>query len=254
MGTEFGTGAGRRLAAGDVPFSDSDLANAIELRRKAIRERKERRLKEIEAECDDALGRIDLALAALHGEGSKAGQRGNRQRGPEPGSDAPPAREPRRRRRGKASTKPADARKRREGMLRLARESEGSLAVRDFVRELNLTVSSVQSGLARLCENGFLEREGTGSATRYLAVPVAGSSPVSASETTEGTLSGRILEILRDRSWAWPEELAQALGVPLAVVERECARLILEEEVWMDRRDGRPTYVYVEVKTDGSFA
>ncbi|MDX6625425.1 MAG: hypothetical protein QOE56_414 [Solirubrobacterales bacterium] len=228
-------------AAGDGLFSDdADLLAAIEQRKQAIREKRERKFKEIEAECADALGRLDLAIAALSGEKGKPTP-------PKatPVSGSPPQRKSRRRRRAPMSTTPAAAKERREASFRYLVEVGRAVAPREVKRDLNLTPSSVQSAMARLVEEGRAVRFGVGNGTRYEAKrgPAAAREAGVSQSHDQGSLAGRILETVEERGYASLDELAQATGCSREEVRRACAALQVEEELKMEQRNGRSVYV-----------
>lgn len=220
-------------------LGEGDLIAAIERRKGAVRKRREQRLQEIEAECVDALGRLDAAIAALGG-GRKAAVAAKK------GPSADELRKrPSRRKRTPASTTPAAAKARREAVLRYLSEAGKGVAPREIQRDLNLTPSCVQSALARLSEEGKAVRSGWGLGTRYVAKARAETAEGAAApyRRHQGTPAGRTLQILEERTYATEGELIQSVGLSPEEAEKVFGALLAEEEVKMERREGRPVLV-----------
>lgn len=230
----------RGPAAGDAMFSDADLLAAIEHRKQAVREKREREFREIEAKCADALGRLDLAIAALNGgKGKSAPSKA------QPASDLPRPRKSRRRKRAPMSTTPAAAKERREAIFRYLIEAARKVAPREIQRDLNLTPSSVKSALANLRREGRVIRFGGGKGTRYEAKSGSRSeAKAKASQVGDrATLEGLILEIVEARGYASLDELVQATGYLRVDVRDACGALQIQDELRMEQRNGRPVYV-----------
>ncbi len=116
----------------------------------------------------------------------------------------------------------------------------------EIARALGIAPTLVKHAVKRLRDEGRVELIGTGGATRYAAKadhlppPAVPPQPDPASE---GTLQGRILILLEDRSWASEEEIVQATGATPEEVEAVCAALVAEGEIEMRRMQGRDGYV-----------
>lgn len=215
-----------------------DLISGIESRRSAIREWRASKLSELEAECAGALRRLDLAAAALEGRKGRSAQAGQAQ------TPTSRSKRPRRRKRAPASATPAAAKERREGMFRYMIEAARPVAPREIQRDLGQTPNCVQSGLRRLMEEGRVSRLGGGNGTRYqVKVGMGAVERSRASHPVErSSVAGLILETIDARTYATPDELAQAVGRSTQVIETECGALLAEEELAMERRDGRAVY------------
>lgn len=201
-------------------------------------------IREIERLRDLDLRRVEDALACIEGGGRR----------PAPGSSGSPpprSRLPRkakrsRSRRSPSSTRPEDVRKRREAVARLLVEDGGSLSLGEIRQALNLTPHTITTALNTLCEEGRAEKVGKGPQTRYVAKGNSSSGESvgpGGSGGREVTVQGRIMEILKERGWASADELAQVVGVPRELIVKECGALLRQEEIRMERRDGRPVYV-----------
>jgi hypothetical protein len=236
-----GAAAKKESVVGASTVSDADLLIAIEGRHQEARAERRRRFRRlVETECPDELSRFDLALVALNGGKDAAGPAK-----PAPTSSPPGRVKPRRRRRVVASTKPAAVKERLDATLRYLVEAEHAVAPREIQRDLNMTPSCIQSATTRLCREGKAVRTGTGISTRYEAKQgaVAQLRASTSPPHHDSTPAGRILETVEQRNYATPAEVAQASGLPLEESEKVCGELLAEEELKMDRIDGRPVYL-----------
>lgn len=201
-------------------------------------------IREIEELRDTDLRRVEDALACVEGGGRRPAPRS---------SESPPPRSRSRRkakrsrsRRSPSSTKPEDVRRRREAVARLLEEGGGPFSPGEICRTLNLTPHTTATALKSLCEEGRAARVGRGPRTRYRAKGnSSGGESIGpgGSGNREVTVQGRIMEILQERGWASADELAQVVGVPRELIVKECGALLRQEEIRMERRDGRPVYV-----------
>ncbi len=192
----------------------------------------------VEARRDEALRRLDRAIACLgdSDEGPSAQPR-----------TRPAARRPRKRRRSsRAATTPAAVRERCEAVLQFLHELARPVSRGEICHALNLSPHTVSTALSRLCDEGKAERIGSGPGTRYRATAGGTAQRFGASAGgthREGTVQGRILATLQERGWASLDELVQAIGVPRDEVLKECGLLVKEEEIHMGRREGRSVYI-----------
>jgi Fe2+ or Zn2+ uptake regulation protein len=204
---------------------------ALERQATVVRDWANGEIRRVEGRRDEELRRLERAIVCLGGETRE---------GPSKPRRAPDRRpKPRRRRASRAGTTPAAVGERREAVLRYLREQSRPLSRGEICRALRLTPHTVNTALNLLVKEGKAERVGSGAATRYKLASSGGR----AHATGEATLQGRIVETLHERGWASLEELVQAIGVPREEVLRECGRLVKEEEIEMDRREGRAVYV-----------
>lgn len=222
------------LVSGEAPRGAAGVLEVVEAERKRINRSSATAIRAIEAERDHELKMLAQAAAVL-GD-SEANET------PEPAS----RRAPKRRRRERENPIEA-ARERRDAVYRYVSEKGGEISTAEIRSALRITTSSTAGALKRLCEEGRLNRTGIGSGTRYTAVPEGSeknrTGGVRLREKESGTVQGRILSLVQDRGSVTPEELAQALHIPLEEVQRQCGSLIREEEIRMARRNGRPVYV-----------
>lgn len=148
-------------------------------------------------------------------------------------------------RRGRSTTRGGKptvvGQKQREGILGLLRAEKRDMAMGEIRKTLNISESSAGNALRFLIESEMVSQVGSGSRTRYRAVSTDGQSGRRGSDT--GTLQGRLLEAIAACGQASLEELAAAVGAPAEEVQRNCGALLRDEEIHMDRFDGRPVYV-----------
>lgn len=219
------------------------IRKALDREASASRAWAEEAIKGIERQRDERLRQLEGALHALdHGHDEVVSPT------PRPtGDDAPKRR--RRRSRKRPTTTPAAAQERREGMLRYLREQEAPRSRREISRALGLTADSTTNGLRLLCEEGLVERVGNRSSTRYKprGTPLpADGQPI---RPKASSVQGQILETLQDRRWASLDELVQAVGAAREEVLKQCGALVREEEIRMERREGRAVYIIVPRET-----
>lgn len=212
-------------AAKPPPTSNDAILKAIEAERRKLAQWFTSRVREIEAERDGRLAGLNRVVRALDSEPTTA------------------IKSERRSRSRKAKTAAALAGERRDAIVRLLGERAVPLALGEIHRTLRISEFSTRSALKRLVSDGKIRRLGTGAATRYEASPNRPAGGTPPADSRSGTLQGRILSIVRDRTSASLEELAQATCTPLEEVRRVCGALIAEGEIQMGRRDGRPVYV-----------
>jgi len=206
------------------PASRDAILKAIDTERRKLAQWFSSRVRDIEAERDGRLAGLERARCALDSEPAAAGK-------------------PVRTSRAKKKTAAALAREKREAIVRLLGERAEPLALGEIHRALKISEFSTQSALKRLLGDGRIRRLGTGAATRYTADPDQPTNGASHTERRSGTLQGRLLAVIHDRTSASLEELAQATSTPPEEVRRACGALIAEGELQMGRRNGHPVYV-----------
>jgi hypothetical protein len=216
------------------------VLDAIEAKRREIRESASATIREVEAERDDELGRLDRAVAALYGAEVK----------PLPAETSPPAAQPsskpKRRRRGGSAGSAAAVRERREKVFRFLVEEGKPIAREQISRALKISAYATRTALQRLCEEGKVARTGAHAATRYQArvkKSAAGPTLPLSAPPQEGTLEGRVLAMIQDRGSPYLDELPQATGASLEQIRNVCGALVREEEIHMSQRNGRPICV-----------
>ena len=222
-------------------FSGRALIAAIDAEKRTVWDRAAARMKEIEGERDSLLDRFDRAIAALEEDAGASTPGASPPKDPEPRKP-----DARRRRGGRTSTTPAAARKRREAILRCLTERGAPTSPRELERVLKIPVYALKGALARLCKEGKVVRTGHGRSTRYEVADVspASAGPPSAARLRQsGTLQGRILATVETRGWASLDELVQAVEASREQVVEAVGALVREEELRMDRRNGRAVYV-----------
>lgn len=226
--------------AGEAPGGAAAVLEVLEGQRQEVRQWMLAGIKSLEDECGDELRRLDRAAAALLGGVSR---RSTVKAGPEE-SPRPRSRTKRRSKRKRPGSAQA-IHERCEAVFRFLDEQEEPQATGQIRGALRLSGFGAASALERLMEEGRVRRMGTGSGTRYEAKRRASKSRQSSPGVAEeGTIQGRALTIIRDRGRASREEVAQALRVAPELIQRECAGLIAEEEIRMDRHGGKSVYVY----------
>lgn len=223
------------------PPSIGGIRDALENQAVEIRRWATRQIEEVEEKRDEELHRIDGALACIQSQRSRPPRR----------RSSRPAARPGRSQRKPAATTPAAVQERCEAVARLLVEVERPLSPKEIRQTLNLTSHTVNTALKRLAREGRVKRTGNGPTARYAAKgggPDGGSGakPFKPSPDggDEGTLQGRILSTLQDRVYASADELAQATGASREEVIKECGVLLREEEIRMERREGRSVFVY----------
>jgi len=225
-----------RIAEG--PGGTAAVLEVLEGQRQEVRQWMLTGIKTLEEECGDELRRLDRAAAALGGVGRRPAAKADPDELPRRGSRA------RRRPKRKRPRSPQALHERCEAVFRFLDEQQEPRAMGEIRGALRLTGFGASSALERLIEDGRARRIGIGSATRYEAKRRASTlSPSGAGHAEEGTVQGRALAVIRDRGRASREELAQALRVSPELIQRECAVLIAEEEIRMDRHEGKGVYV-----------
>jgi biotin operon repressor len=224
------------------PPSIAAIRDALENQAVEVRRWATRRIEEVEKHRDEELQRLDGALACVQDERNRPPRR----------QTARPARHAGRAQRKPAATNPAAVRERCEAVARLLVEVERPLAPKEIRQTLNLTSHTVTTALKRLVRERRVKRSGNGPTARYAAKGngsggnVAKPFELSTEGGDKSTLQGRILTTLQDRGYASADELAQATGASRAEVVQECGVLLKEEEIHMERREGRAVYVWLE--------
>ena len=215
------------------------VIEAIDAAKREAREQAAVHIKEIEARLHAEIAKLDRAAAAMNG--NDEAERGGQQR------VVAAQRKPKRRRLKRASTSAAAVAKRCEDVFRFIGESPEPVASGEIGRALGMSSHSVHTTLGRLLNEGRIARVGAHAATKYTLKRgldgLGGRPPGSRTSMSNGTLQGRIVETIEDRSSATAEELAQALGVPLDRIIDACGVLQAEGEIHMNSRNGRPVYV-----------
>jgi biotin operon repressor len=228
------------------PPGFAGIRDALEDQAVLVRQWATKQIGEVEQKRDEELRRIDGALACLQDRRSRAPRRR---------SSSPAARAARSQRKPAATT-PDAVRERCEAVARLLAEVARPLSPKEIRQMLNLTSHTVNTALKRLTREGRVKRTGDGPAARYAAIGAgsgvaakpAGPSPGpgyrGGDGSNEGTLQGRILITLQDRGYASADELVQATGASRDEVVKECGVLLRQEEIHMERREGRSVFVY----------
>jgi hypothetical protein len=149
----------------------------------------------------------------------------------------------RRSQKGTKTNSPAAAAKRREELMRFLETQAEPVSSGVIQRELGFTHNNVKTAVRRLEEEDRVGRTGESASTRYFLRDgeLGAAGPPAIQPVTPGTISGRILE--RARDGATQTELASDLGLPEGEVREECGKLIVEGELLMSRRNGKPIYV-----------
>jgi len=226
--------------AGEAPGGAAAVLEVLEGQQLEVRQWMLAGIKSLEDECGEELRRLERAAAALGGVSRRAGAKAGPEEPPRPRSRA--KRRSKRKRPGSAQA----LHERCEAVFRFLDEQEEPRAKGEIRSALRISDFGATSALERLMEEGRVRRMGVGSATRYEAKRRASTPrPSSPSVAEEGTIQGKVLAIVRDRGRASCEELAQALRVAPELIRRECAVLITEEEIRMDRHEGKSVYVSV---------
>jgi hypothetical protein len=215
------------------PPTATAVHTAMEAQARALRAWASAEIERVKAQRDEELDRLDKALALLD-----AGRTDEPARG---GEGAKRVRKASHRRASRSATTPAAVRRRRDAVLQCLLDQGKPLSRGDVCRLLRLTPHTVNTALNLLCREGKARRIGSGAGTRYEAI---GGRLPNPQLSKEGTLGGRIVETVKERGYACLEELVQAVGAPREEVLRECGALLKQGEIQMDRREGRPVYLY----------
>jgi hypothetical protein len=225
---------------GEAPGGAAMVLEVLEGQRQEVRQWMLAGIKSLEDQCDDELRRLDRAAAVLGGVSPRPAAKPGQEETPRPRS-----RTKRRSRRKRAGSAQA-IHERCEAVFRFLDEQQEPRAKGEIRGALRMSDFGATSALDRLMEDGRVRRKGIGSGTRYEAKRRASTSrPSGLGALREGTVQGKALAIIRDRGRASSAELAQALRVTPELIQRECAALIVEEEIRMDRYEGKTVYVYV---------
>jgi|GEM_PF-3201294 len=211
------------------------VVEAIDAEKREVGEEATRRIREIEASRDLDLNRLERARRALVDSEIALGKTGSAITNP---SSAPK----RRRRRKRPSTSAESVAGRREAVFRQIGEQAGPVASGELARALDMSPHSVQFAVRQLLKERRIVRLGSSSNTRY-DIRAGLSTEAAGALERQGTLQGRIVMTIKDRGYASPEELGQAIGEPVDRVLEVCAALQAEEEIRMNRHGGRAVYV-----------
>ena len=222
---EFNRGS---LVDGQMPRGIAGVLECAEAEEEKVRRRASAAIKQLEGERDRELAALAEVIGRLRQDESPDSEPPKR----------PARRRPARRRSGQSPTQ--NALQRADQVLRFLAEEEGKVKFAEIKGALRLTDSMTAGALKRLVSAGRIEREGRGSSTRYFLSAAQASG---AGIRAEPTRSGRILELVASRGSAGANELAQALGISVEEVERECGTLIADEHLRMASRQGTPVYV-----------
>jgi hypothetical protein len=224
--------------AGEAPGGAAAVLEVLEGQRQEVRQWMLAEIKSLEDECGDELRRLDRAAAALGG----VSRRPTVKAGPEESSRPRAKRRSKRKRPGSAQA----IHERCEAVFRFLDEQGEPRAKGEIRSALRVSDFGATSALERLMEEGRVRRLGIGSGTRYEAKRRASTPKPSILDGSEkGTIQGKALAIIRDRGRASGEELAQALRVAPESIQRGCGVLIAEEEIRMDRHEGKSVYVSI---------
>lgn len=253
------------IAQSDVPQSQAAVVETIEGERRKIREWAERAHREVDAERDGQLQRLDAAVAALDVDAALSPPPPDPPAEPEP-KPKPPAAKPQRKapkpkRRLSSSTSPAAAAKRKEAVYELLCEQTEPIAAGKIRAELGLSANQAKTATRRLEEEGRAKRSGTGSTTKYEAVKAGAESPTpppadpppapsapklgQPESNGHGTLQGRMLSMVEGRGATGVSlsEMVAELDAPQDEIVRELGALIREGEIKLARKSGQSVYV-----------
>jgi hypothetical protein len=215
--------------------SHTRVVEAIDAGAREIREDAALQIKQVQARCDLELAKLKRAKLALLGSTEV-------DRGSNEVRRATEAKRKRSRRKGRISTSAKSVAERRDSVFRFISESAEPVASGELVKGLGISTHAVHTALQQLLKERRITRIGSSVSTRYCAR--TGLHPLVARESgPRGTLQGRIVTTIGDRSYASAEELGQALGEPVERMVEVCGALQAEGEIRMDRRDGRPVYI-----------
>lgn len=216
----------------ELPDTGSRVRKALETERRRLHAWAAGLVKEVEGRRDEGLRRLDLSESAL-AKGTEVVAKPAPTRSRRPGGKRGPS-------------VAVAAERRREAILRFLVEQGRAMSFSEIRTALRFTEFSTRSALRRLVKEGKVVRTGVRETTRYAArgetagslARLPGRGP-----DDDGTLQGRLVELIVDRGSASAEELAQALRVPREEIQATCGGLIREEEIRMASRGGRPVYV-----------
>lgn len=209
----------------------------IEAQRRRVWGAFEAEVRRAEADRDDMLQRLKGAVIALDGPAPRFAEEGSAE------GSAPP--QPKRQRRRRGGRSRVEVRKRREGVFRELVERDAAVGPIQVSRALNVSIGMARNDLKRLCEEGKAVRVGSGADTAYEAKAkrsAAGPTLPASDSSRLGTPEGRVLGAIQDRDGVSPDDVSQTTGISLEGVRRICGGLIAEEEIYIDRRDGRMMY------------
>jgi DNA-binding Lrp family transcriptional regulator len=216
----------------ELPDTGSTVRKALEAERRRLHAWAAGLVKEVEGRRDEALRRLDLSESALTRDTEVVAK-------PKPARSKRPG--------GKGGMSPAVlAERRREAILRFLVEQGRALSFSEIRTAMRFPEFSTRSALRRLVKEGKVIRTGASEATRYASRDAgAGSVAVlpNGGPDCDGTLQGRLVELIADRGSASVEELAQALRVSREEIQAVCGGLVREEEIRMASRGARPVYV-----------
>jgi hypothetical protein len=167
---------------------------------------------------------------------------------PKPPKETPAQPKPKRRKAssgGATSVKAAEDRA--EQVFGFLKERGGMVGAGEIRKEFGWSPEQIRTACRRLVKDGRANRRGERQHTQYEAVgdgPATVVPPLPPKPPTAGgTLQGRILGKVEADGFVTLDELAVFTGEDSNVVLRECGMLIRENEIRMDRRDGKPGYV-----------
>jgi hypothetical protein len=160
-----------------------------------------------------------------------------------------PGRLPKRRKRGKKSAAELAAAN-RERIVTLLGQRGARMSPEAIKAEIPMTQSQASAAFKKLIAEGRIRRLGPTTRPEYEVATQADASDLAApsaglqhATTEQGTLGGRILDLIKANEGAGEEELAERLAVHLDEVRVECGKLLREGEIRFARRDGRNIYV-----------
>jgi hypothetical protein len=221
--------------------SHTRVVEAIDAGAREIREDAALQIKRIEARRDLDLARFKQAKLILGGNADPGAGSAEHEKDREGRPEAPPKRQ-RTRRRKRLSTAVRSVAERREQVFRFIGESGGSVSSGELVKGTGISIHAVHTALQQLLKERKIIPLGTSAATRYALRTGIRSVPARDS-IVRGTLQGRVIATIDDRSYVTAEELGQALGEPAERMVEVCAGLQAEGEIRMERRGGKPVYV-----------
>src|SRR5215212_2236240 len=184
-----------RAAKGRRMGSHTRVVEAIDAGAREIREDAALQIKQIEAWCDLELAKLKRAKLALLGStevglGSPQGRLT---------SDAKGKRSRRQRRMSSSAKSVAE---RRDNVFRFISESAEPVASGELVKGLGISTHAVHTALQQLLKEKRITRIGNSASTRYSA-----RTGLRSLSKPRGTLQGRIVTTIGDRSYASAEEL-----------------------------------------------
>ncbi|MBS1881482.1 MAG: hypothetical protein JSS97_00830 [Actinobacteria bacterium] len=216
----------------ELPDTGSTVRRALETERRRLHAWAAGLVKEVEGRRDEGLRRLDLSESALTAGTEVATKRA--------------ATTPRRAGGKRGPSVAVAAERRREAVIRFLVEQGRAMSFSEIRTALRFTEFSTRSALRRLVKDGKVVRTGVRETTRYAARGEGAGSVArlpGGGPDHDGTLQGRLVELISDRGSASVEELAQALRVTREEIQAACGGLVREEEIRMASRGGRPVYV-----------